>query len=137
MLNLLTLDEMITYGDEIYYPENWINILVAGQDFTNAAASISDRCQADVFLVKFAELCSIQGLSALGLRILGALLQQGIGFGLHSDPTTFDSSSQNTVPYTSMSFQNMYYMYIDAPTDFYKAEVFGYLFSILFAYQLE
>ena len=105
MLNLLTLDEMVTWGAEIYLPQNWINFAVAGQDFVNAAASISDRCEADVFLVKFAEICSIEGLTQLGLRIMGALLQQGIGFGLHTDQAqTFDSSSQNTVPYTSMSF---------------------------------
>jgi len=30
MLNLLTLDEMLKYGDTIYLPENWINIAVAG-----------------------------------------------------------------------------------------------------------
>jgi len=63
MLNLLTFDEMIAYGSEIYLPQNWINIGVAFQDLVNVMAAIQDKCHADTFINKIADIFSLQGVS--------------------------------------------------------------------------
>ena len=63
MLNLLTVDEILTYGADIALPNTWVNILVAYRDLININAAIQDKCSIGTFFNRFTELFSLQGVS--------------------------------------------------------------------------